>query len=124
LVQIHRTSRSRGDVSILDISLYAETMDAAGWNHQISKCSKHHCLRLIGNDLHASEGAFIHGNILSVQTEPNNMFVNNGEVVKFLGSCKIIELTIGEHGVKNEPEPFLNLPVEVNPRVRSDVPVE
>src|SRR5690606_15248450 len=123
LVQVHRTNRSRGDISILDVSLYAETMDATDWNVQINKCDKHHCLRLIGDNLHASDGAFIQGNILRIQTEPNNMFTNKDGIVRFLGSCKIIDLEVGGENIRRDIDPVLNLPVEPE-RVRSDLLVE
>lgn len=94
-VLMHRTNRSRGDISILDISLYCEKNDAVDWNNQIDKCEDHRCLRLINNDLHASDGSYIKGNIVCIETEPKGMFIHKDNIVKFLGSCKIIDLEIG-----------------------------
>lgn len=109
LIQIHRTNRSRGDISILDMSFYYEKKSAADWNNEIKKCDEYKCLRLIGDDLHASDGAYLKGNILHVETEPSGMFIKKDNVVKFLGSCKVIELEVE---IESKQTPQEEVPVK------------
>jgi len=105
ILQIHRTARSRGDISILDISLYAEASTGVDWNKVINKCEKHYCLRMIGDELHAADGAYIVGKDIKISTHPRNMFTRDGDTVKFLGSCRILELEVS--GEPRDEEPLI-----------------
>lgn len=113
-LKIHRTQRSRGDLSIIDISLYMNAYTRDDWNNEVCKAEGHACLRIIGNQLHASEGAWIKASEIDVQTNPANMFIKNKDTVRFLGSCRIVKLNISKGDLK-KPEPpvkSLNLPIK------------
>lgn len=112
-INIYRTYRSRGELAIVDVSLYVDMNTGIDWNRIIKKCEGHACLRLIGDNLHASDGAWVKGQNLRVQTDPPNLFVKNGDTVKFLGSCRVTELEVsGEAPSEEPPIKSLNLPVQ------------
>jgi hypothetical protein len=112
-IVIHRTHRSRGDLSLLDVSLYTDVNTKTDWNRIINKCTGHACLRLIGDSLHASDGAWVKGQNIIVQTDPPGMFIRADDTIKFLGSCRIVELEVSGQPQPEEPLiKSLNLPIK------------
>jgi hypothetical protein len=101
IIQLNRTPRSRGNVIILDISLYGEDT-SIDWNNELKKSKDYNCLRLVGSELYASEGAYIKGTGITVKTEPPNACSTDGDCVKFNISCKVTYLNI----LKQEIEPI------------------
>jgi hypothetical protein len=117
---IHRTNRSRGDLSLLDVSLYKDVNTKTDWNKIINKCDGHACLRLIGNNLYASDGAWLRGQNIKVQTNPPGMFVKTGDTIKFLGSCRVVELEVsGDPQPEKPPIKPLNLPIKKEEKVEA-----
>jgi hypothetical protein len=100
-VFIKRTQRSNGNLDVLSVSLWKEFEDGVfDWSSILRNCSKHSCIRMVGSNLIASEGAFIRGDIKEIQTDPPNMFKNDGKEVKFLGTCNIVNLKVSPENVK------------------------
>lgn len=113
-VHLHRTHRSRGDLAILDISLYG-FKDMIDWNAELKKCETHACLRLVGDELIAASDAFIKGSGIDIQTSPPNMFYKEGNLVRFKGACKVTSLSIGasaDYIPTPIPEPVYVPPIE------------
>ncbi|MFW9876814.1 MAG: hypothetical protein ACFFG0_27285 [Candidatus Thorarchaeota archaeon] len=103
-IVVNRNQRSRGTISILDISLYKMKKTKKEWKVEISKCLGHACLRFVGDELHASEGAWIKGPGILVETSPAGMFKEEGNVVKFIGSCIVVDLKVdGKAKPKEQP---------------------
>ena len=101
IIKLNRTQRSRGNIVILDVSLWGEPLQS-NWNDELKKCKEHACLRLVDNELYASDGAFIKGTGITIQTYPPNVCTTDGEGIKFSTSCKILKLNIAEQ--QNEME--------------------
>jgi hypothetical protein len=104
IIRLNRTVRSRGNIIILDVSLWGEALQS-NWNDELRKCKEHACLRLVGTELYASEGAYIKGTGITIQTDPPNVCTTNGEGIKFTASCKILKLNIVEQQKELEPSP-------------------
>lgn len=115
-VKIHRTQRSKGDLAVLEIFLYKEGDAVTNWNDVLSKCDSFSCLRVVGDQLYASDGSSIHKKDVKVKTDPPDMFSIDGDCVRFLGSCRILEISIDNQVTsaslmmdsKNIPDPRLN----------------
>lgn len=93
LLNLSRSQRSRGNVIIMEVLLYEEHK-AIKWNDELKKCKDHACLRLVGDDLYASEGAYINGIGVTIKAEPSNMVVTDGSGIRFIGPCKITYLNV------------------------------
>ncbi len=104
IVKLNRTTRSRGNVVLLDVTLWGESLQS-NWNQELKKSKDHGCLRLIGDELYASEGAFIKGTGITIQTDPPNVCTTDGEGIKFNASCKVVKLNILEPK-EQEPTPI------------------
>ena len=103
LVHFHRTNRGSGNIAIMELSLY-NASQRRDWGAELKKSKEYACLRLIDNVLFASDGGFIKGNGISLETDPPGMFSRNAEGIKFCGSCKIVSLTIdGQEPVVETP---------------------
>lgn len=102
-LHLHRTTRSNGIVSISEIILYGEKV--ANWNALLKRCDEHGCLRLVGDDLFASEGGFVKGPGIVVKTDPPDAFKQEDDLIKFVKSCKITSLSIdGDNKLVNTNE--------------------
>lgn len=93
IIRFNRTARARGNVIILDISLFGDKLQS-NWNSELKKSKEHGCLRLVGDKLFASEGAFIKGIGITIKTEPPNVCTINGEGIKFTSPCQVLKLNI------------------------------
>lgn len=109
ILDIQRPLDALGEVSILSLTVYSdnegETLKKK-WKSLIDKCGDYQSIRMIDNRLYASTGAyFTNGSIIqSIQTLPSNMsYLDNG-MLKFSGSCEIIDIIIT--GNKNEKDSF------------------
>lgn len=94
-IHLYRTTRSRGDISFIDLELY-EKKEVIDWNECLSKIEEYTCLRLgEKNTLLASEGGVIKttGKI-TIKTEPENAFVKTDTGIKFTTSCQILYLNV------------------------------
>ena len=111
-IHIHRTQRGFGDLGIIEMVLFENSIN---WNAELSKSKGHACLRLVNDFLHASEGAWIKADDIVVVTDPPNMFRKTDGEVKFLGSCRILELRIEGKEKHSEP-PIQVLQLPVNPQ--------
>lgn len=107
-IVLNRTLRSKGDLAILDISLYCQTKTKEEFNDVLSRCSEHSCIRFLEDKLVASSGSFITGKDIVVKTEPEGSFIRNGYRVTFISSCTILDLEID--GVSNKSNSLL-LPI-------------
>ena len=92
-LQVHRTGRSRGEISISEVLLYSNLK--TDWNEELEKCEEHACLSLKDNKLFASNGGFIKGPDIHVETNPSGVFKVNGDRITFFKSCQIVELKVG-----------------------------
>ena len=101
-IQFHRTQRSTGELAILNISMYRDSKPSTDWNRIIANCT-HSCLRLVGDQLHASSGAWIKGINIKVQTSPENSYHQNGDEIKFIAPCRIVDLSVFTSGKINKP---------------------
>ena len=97
-VQLNRTIRSRGDLSILEVAVYKHKVD---WNSEVKKSEEYACLRVIDDELFASEGGFIRGEVNEIQTEPPGAFVREPNKVRFIASCQVNKLNITQ---TNKPQ--------------------
>jgi hypothetical protein len=92
------------DIFISGIDLF--TNQNISWNTLLKMCDSYSGLRLVGTDLFASIGSkIISSKISEIKTNPENMYVINGNVVNFLGSCKVttLQFTHIEECIKNTP---------------------
>lgn len=105
LLTIHRTNRSRGEVSFSEIVLYKSEMSVEEWNTELKKAEDYSCLRFIDNSLFASSGGYIIGSVSNIKTDPENAYIrDNNYKIRFLTSCKIVELNIsGERKTPQNP---------------------
>lgn len=100
-LQIYRTTRSRGDISLMDLELY-EKKEVIDWNERLGKTDQYTCLSLDKNTLLASEGGIIKttGKII-IKTDPDDAFVKTDDGLKFTSSCKVLEFdVVHQDGVK------------------------
>ncbi|NJO18396.1 MAG: hypothetical protein HC877_22480 [Thioploca sp.] len=96
-LNIKRTQRSNGSLDVLSIELYTSKIEEIiNWSSILRKCESYTCLRQIENKLLATEGGFIKaGEIISIETDPPNMFKRDGgDCIRFLGSCVIKSLDV------------------------------
>lgn len=93
VIRLNRTARSRGNVVVLDVSLFGDKLQS-NWNSELKKSKEHGCLRLVGDKLFASEGAFIKGIGITIRTDPPNVCTTDGEGIKFTSSCQVLSLNI------------------------------
>lgn len=97
-VTVSRTQRGMGDLAIVEVSVYK---NLPNWDVELKRAKGHSCIRKVGDDLHASEGGSIQGDILLIETSPDNAYVREGDIVKFVKSCEILKLS-----VRGQPPPF------------------
>lgn len=90
-IQMNRTIRSRGDLSILEVAVYKHKVD---WNSEVKKSEEYACLRVIDDELFASEGGFIRGEVNEIQTDPPGAFVREANKIRFIASCQVNKLNI------------------------------
>lgn len=96
ILHIHRTPRSRGTVTINNLSLYGE-VNKIDWNSALKKCDEYGCLRLVDGALYVSEGGFIRGKGVTVQTDPPNMFTKDGDLIKFGSTCRVMNIVFSDN---------------------------
>lgn len=106
-IVLNRTLRSKGDISVLDISLYCETKTKQEFNNILSRCIDHNCIRFLDDRLIASSGAFIKGKNIVVKTEPEESYIKEVDKVVFVSSCTILDISVD--GVSNKGN--LSLPL-------------
>jgi glycosyltransferase involved in cell wall biosynthesis len=65
------------------------------WRSIINHCSPYKNIRIVKDKLFASEGGSIKSsNISNIITSPPNVFINNGEFIKFMMPCEILEIKL------------------------------
>lgn len=105
LLNINRTSRSRGEISIMDISILTETKSTSEFNKELEKSIDSNNIRYKGERLFAGEGAFIIGKNIKAKTKPENQYkIINSNRVEFITECEIVDLLIEE---KQDDKPFI-----------------
>lgn len=129
-IEILRPSDSTGEISIVGINLYNGDIVSNNWKAIIAKCGKYSCLRVIGDKLFASEGAFIEkGEVIeSFLTEPANFGYRDGNVIKFRGSCEITNISLNSSAKSsfssNDLYPQLDAPISIIPELPSNQAIE
>lgn len=104
MLNLSRSQRSHGNIVILEVLLYEDSI-SINWNEELKKAKDHACLRLVGDSLHATEGAYINALGVTIKADPPNMVTTDGSGVRFLGPCKITYLNIvGGQSAQPEPE--------------------
>jgi hypothetical protein len=104
-LNINRTSRSRGELSIIDISILTETKSVSEFEKEFEKCIDSNNIRYQGDRLYAYEASFIIGRNVKVKTKPENCYkLIDANRVEFTGECEIVDLLIEE---KQDDKPII-----------------
>jgi hypothetical protein len=115
-VEISRSElESTGEVCIFGLSLYADTHEIEGdilatnWKSTIAKCGSYSNIRMIGNRLFASAGAYLeHGFVITaIETVPPDCIFRDDGSVKFKTSCEIVKIEV------DPKAPVTNTSIEV-----------
>lgn len=100
-LEISRPADSTGEICIFGLTINynlceEDTALSYNWKSLISKCGKYACLRMVGNRLFASEGAYIEqaSIIKSITTIPPNMYFRDGAKLKFLSTCEVTDIVV------------------------------
>lgn len=97
LLFIQRPTGSLGEITVIGLKLHkTDEGDRLGsrWKSIIAGCESTAYLRVVGDSLYAASGGFIAraSQVKTIQTNPPNMFVYQGDRVEFIGSCEITVL--------------------------------
>lgn len=95
IFNITRPADGLGEVVLMGIILHIKEEDLnLNWKAILSKCADYKGIRLVGNKLLASEGAYISNEkiIHHIKTEPQSAFLRQDDKIIFLISCEITEL--------------------------------
>ncbi|MFA5758935.1 MAG: hypothetical protein WC942_06230, partial [Clostridia bacterium] len=90
-VTVSRTQRGMGDLAIVEVSVYK---NLPNWDVELKRAKGHSCIRKVGDGLYASEGGSIQGDVLLIETSPDNAYVREGDIVKFVKYCEILKLSV------------------------------
>ena len=92
-IDISRPDSSVGTIHVLGVAFFSNGPIIGDWKSKLELCSEYQSVKLVNGQLIAAEGGFIKaGKIIRVSTDPPGMFSTRGNDVKFLGTCRIIEL--------------------------------
>lgn len=139
-INILRQSRSFGKVLICGIIIeiddgHAEPgvitqateieLESMNWRSIMNHCDPYKNVRIVKNKLFASEGGSLKSsNIESIITEPPNAFVNNGEFIKFMIPCEILEIKLSSKDKVHSGPLYRNVEappiITTNPAIYSD----
>lgn len=123
-IELHRPTHSVGALEIIKIDLFSDDLiehnmmiETLKWKKILSLCSEHKLIKLVDGKLFAAEGAIIKaGQIHTVFTNPPNQFTINGDTVKFIGSCEILDLKIDSNRpAATQAFPHLAAPTPIVP---------
>jgi hypothetical protein len=89
-----RDGRTRGDIALLEVHVYSDIKNADEWTVELKKADSYSCLRMVDSNLHASDGSYVNGSVKEIETDPANMYIKTDLGIKFIGSCKVVNLKI------------------------------
>lgn len=101
-VEINRPGDGTGQVSIYGVSFWYEGVEeddlAHNWKALISRCGEYEFIRLVGNRLFATQGAFLSNSsaVKEIETLPAGLAQNVSGRIIFLGACEITKLVVNE----------------------------
>lgn len=143
ILDIQRPLEALGEVAILGLIIYfdEEVGVKKRWKNIIAKCGSYQSIRLVKDRLYAANGAFFQNgsNIEHIETVPPGMSYSENGMIKFSGSCEIIDIITKGEGTTQEsfhefnhmempgpnifpPSPNVNDPFESRLIVRNNMP--
>lgn len=106
-LEIQRPPEALGEVAVLGLIIYFDNEKVEvkkKWKNIIAKCGNYQSIRLVKDRLYASNGAFFQNasNIESIETVPAGMSYSENGMIKFSGSCEIIDIITKGDGATQE----------------------
>lgn len=118
IIELRRSILSIGNIEIIEVDLFADKIEGSmGKNtlrDALAKCKSYKSVRLAQGRLFAAEGGVIEGDIISITTNPPNVYKIQEGRAKFITNCQVTELIIGNTEFKNKtPYKHVAPPLEI-----------